>query len=554
MDTERDSLTDFNSSEGDIHTNAIEADGSEVIYNAAGSITATDVTAENGADISLTAGTDIETETILADASGVTYDAGGSITATDVTAENGADISLTAGTDIETETILADASGVTYDAGGSITATDVTAENGADITLTAGADVSTETILADASDVTYDADGGITTDRIDADNGSAIDFDADAAITVPELDLNDSTLDFLAGEDVTIDILEGANAETILRSENGNIFGEDAQSYIRLTGDSALTLSAGADIGKEDSRLIVDVPETLTVRIEQADNIHLDGVLLEGGAFEGERPIPDIRDGRGESGETLSGDFLADGGSETFQLLINTQGAEALTAWITGGMAREQWQALISAAALSGQIAQGGIAPATLEALLADGETLTVEDIRQMLLDEEHEALGQLLAQVLPATQVDPDTPDRNAVVSDELAAAWLESAIAAGQVEGLADALSSLMTQEEILAILEQAWEQAGYEDVSTPEPEDPDARALNISIGASHGETHMWNEGDINITQDEGDFTAADVHSERGDISIRTENGDILGAQSDTPNLYGENIETFGLRLHRQ
>ena len=504
VDTERDSLTDLDSSEGDIHTNAIEADGSEVIYNAAGSITATDVTAENGADIS-----------------------------------------LTAGTDIETETILADASGVTYDAGGSITATDVTAENGADITLTAGADIGTETILADASDVTYDADGGITTDRIDADNGSAIDFDAGAAITVPELDLNDSTLDFLAGEDVTIDILEGANAETILRSENGNIFGEDAQSYIRLTGDSALTLSAGADIGKEDSRLIVDVPETLTVRIEQADNIHLDGVLLEGGAFEGERPIPDIRDGRGESGETLSGDFLADGGSETFHLLINTQGAEALTAWITGGMAREQWQTLISAAALSGQIAQGGIAPATLEALLADGETLTVEDIRQMLLDEEHEALGQLLAQVLPATQVDPDTQIETPVVSDELAAAWLESAIAAGQVEGLADALSSLMTQEEILAILEQAWEQAGYEDVSTPEPEDPDARALNISIGASHGETHMWNEGDINITQDEGDFTAADVHSERGDISIRTENGDILGAQSDTPNLYGENIE---------
>ena len=70
-------------------------------------------------------------------------------------------------------------------------------------------------------------------------------------------------------------------------------------------------------------------------------------------------------------------------------------------------------------------------------------------------------------------------------------------------------------MTQEEILAILEQAWAQAGYEDVSTPEPEDPDARALTISIGASHGETHMRNEGDINTTQDEGDFTAADVHS---------------------------------------
>ena len=463
VDTERDSLTDLDSSEGDIHTDAIEADGSEVIYNAAGSITATDVTAENGADIS----------------------------------------------------------------------------------LAAGADIGTETILADASGVTYDAAGGITTDRIDADNGSAIDFDAGAAITVPELDLNDSTLDFLAGEDVTIDILEGANAETILRSENGNIFGEDAQSYIRLTGDSALTLSAGADIGKEDSRLIVDVPETLTVRIEQADNIHLDGVLLEGGAFEGERPIPDIRDGRDENGDTVTGDFLADGGSETFEFLLEKQGAEALTEWILAGMTREAWQALISAEALGGQIAQGAIAQATLETLLVDGASITAEDIQQLLRDEAYGQLGQMLADALPKTALDPVTQEETPLVPDELAASWLQGAIGGGQVEGLADVLSGLMTQEEILAMIGQAWAQAGYGDVATPEPEDPPARALNISIGESIGEAHLWNEGDLNVTQDTGNFTAADVRSERGDVRLTAKGGDILGTQGNTPNVHGWDIE---------
>ena len=146
VDTERDSLTDFNSSEGDIHTNAIKADGSEVIYNAAGSITATDVIAENGADVDLIAGTDIDTDAIDANASSVTYDAEGGITADEVTAKNGADVDLIAGTDIDTDTIDANASSVTYDAEGGITADEVTAKNGADVDLIAGTDIDTDTI------------------------------------------------------------------------------------------------------------------------------------------------------------------------------------------------------------------------------------------------------------------------------------------------------------------------------------------------------------------------------------------------------------------------
>ena len=453
---------------------------------------------------------------------------------------------LIAGTDIDTDAIDANASSVTYDAEGGITADEVTAENGADVDLIAGTDIDTDAIDANASSVTYDAEGSVTTDRIDADNGSTIDFDAGAAITVPETDLNDSTLDFLAGKDVTFDIIEGANSDVLLRSEEGNVFGVDAESYIRLGGDdSSLTFSAGLDIGKDESRVIVDVPETLTVRIETAENIYMDGVVLEGGAFEGKRPVPDIHDGRGENGETLSGDFLADGGSEKLDFLLENQTAEELTDWITADMAREEWQTLISVEALASQIEQGTIAQATLEALLVDGVDVTYQDVWQMLLDKDYDGLGQMLADTLPKTQIDPVTQQEVQIVSDELATAWLQEAIAGKQVDNLAEVLGGLMTQEEILDLIEQAWEQAGYEDVAEPEPEDPPARELNVSIGESTGETHMWNEGDIHITQDQGDFTAADVHSERGDVSIETKNGDILGAQSDTPNVYGREID---------
>ena len=462
-----------------------------------------------------------------------------------MTAENGSTVDLTAGTDIESDTIKADASEVTYDADGGITATEVTAENGSTVDLTAGTGIESDTIEADASDIIYDAGGDISVDRIDADNVSTVDFDADAAITVPEADINDSTLDFLAGTDVTINMIEGVNADVFLRSTDGNVFGEDAESYVRLEGESALTFSAGEDIGKTDSRLIVDVPETLTVRIELADDIHLDGVDLDGEAFAGKRPATDIRDGRTEDGEMASGDFLADGGSESLEILIEHQTAEELTDWITTDLAREAWQTLISGEALASQIEEGTISPATLEALLADGETVTIEQIRQLLADAEYVQLGDMLAAAIPVKQLDPETQEETSLVSDELASAWLLEAIADRKVEDLADVLAGLLTQEEILEILEQAWAEAGYEDVATPEPEDPEARALNISIGESFGETHMWNEGDINITQDTGNFTAADVHSERNDVSITAKNGDILGAQSDTPNVYGREID---------
>ena len=78
---------------------------------------------------------------------------------------------------------------------------------------------------------------------------------------------------------------------------------------------------------------------------------------------------------------------------------------------------------------------------------------------------------------------------------------------------------------------------------------PDDPPARALNLSIGTSTGAAHIWNEGDIIIVQDLGDFTAADVHSERGDAFITSSAGAILGAESDTPNVHARRIDLFAV-----
>ncbi|MGE4277727.1 MAG: S-layer homology domain-containing protein, partial [Lawsonibacter sp.] len=74
-------------------------------------------------------------------------------------------------------------------------------------------------------------------------------------------------------------------------------------------------------------------------------------------------------------------------------------------------------------------------------------------------------------------------------------------------------------MTQEEKLALLDLAWDLAHY-----PQPRDDTTppRDLNLHIGQSTGESYLLNTGDIHVTQDTGTFTAAEVVSTHGDVTI--------------------------------
>ena len=148
---------------------------------------------------------------------------------------------------------------------------------------------------------------------------------ADGAIAADAVDANGSEIMLTAGQNLTFDMIEGTDSDVALRSASGSILTEDAEGYIRLFEGSALTLAAGADIGRSDARLMIDVPETLTVRIETVTNLYLDGVELEGDAFEGKRPEEDIGSGRNENGMTVSGDWMLDAGTETVSPVLAYQ-------------------------------------------------------------------------------------------------------------------------------------------------------------------------------------------------------------------------------------
>jgi len=535
--------------DGDIVSTSVTLTDSKLIGGAGGTIMMTTVRATEGSEVSLTAVQHIMASSVSANDSKVTGSAGGSITVTlAIDAAADSEVTLTADGGISIASISADGgSTVEGHADMSISAQAVDARAGSTVKMEAKGDIDSAAVFADDSDILFDSGADISVGRIDADNKSLLDFDADGSITAYEADLNGSTLDFLAGRDILFDIIEGDSSTVALRSRDGNIFTKDAGSYIRLRGASALTLSAGGDIGRSGARLIADVPENIIVRIEKVANLHLDGVALTGGAFDGARPSADIRSGRAEGGKALSGDWLGAAGIEALNPAIANQTPEQIAAWIASLMARSRWESMITADALSSQIGLNAIAPNTLKALLVDGVTFTDAALNQMLLAKDYATLGTMLSAVLPATQPDPITGLPVPRVADEVALKWLEGAIADDKVADLAGTLSALLTQDEILALIEAAWVIADYAGHSVPAMDDPAARALNLSIGTSTGAAHIWNEGDIAIVQDHGDFTAADVRSERGDADIRASEGSIFGAESDAPNVQARRIKLF-------
>ena len=375
-------------------------------------------------------------------------------------------------------------------------------------------------------------------------NDSELNLTAGEEIAVPVMELNRSTLDARAGQDLTFDVIEGVDSNVALRSTGGSVVTGSAEGYIRLNEGSTLTLAAGADIGKPDAHLMIDVPETLTVRIENVTNLYLDGVQLEGGAFEGKRPQEDIRGGRNEEGEIVTGDWILGAGMETVKPMLENQTPEELAAWIAACMAREQWQTLITGEALGKQVEAGLITLDTLQGILVNDTDFPIEALHMLVQAGEYAKLGAMLADALTGTMPDPEHPDGIPVVSDEVAMAWLAGAIGQNDVENLGDTLTSILTQEEILALIEAAWDLTDFAGKSESKPADAVARALNLSIGVSTGVSAIWNDGDLNITQDEGNFTAAEIRSERGDVTLAVNGGDLLGVQDETVDVSGRQL----------
>ena len=93
-------------------------------------------------------------------------------------------------------------------------------------------------------------------------------------------------------------------------------------------------------------------------------------------------------------------------------------------------------------------------------------------------------------------------------------------------------------LTEAQKQALIEAAWALAKY-----PEPKDngEQFRVLVLNIGESTGSSNISNLGDIVITQQTGIFTAEEIFSRYGDVSIT--GPEITGVDNKT-NVTGEDI----------
>ena len=90
---------------------------------------------------------------------------------------------------------------------------------------------------------------------------------------------------------------------------------------------------------------------------------------------------------------------------------------------------------------------------------------------------------------------------------------------------------LGSLLTDEEIDKLYREAA------NIDSPEDDpyiDTDPRDFNVHIGESTGTTDIYNDGSINIVQDNGDLTAKSIVSEREDVVIEVKDGSILAGDN--------------------
>ena len=93
-------------------------------------------------------------------------------------------------------------------------------------------------------------------------------------------------------------------------------------------------------------------------------------------------------------------------------------------------------------------------------------------------------------------------------------------------------------LTESQKQELIEAAWALADY-----PEPADnsDQYRVLIINIGKSTGKSSISNLGDIIVTQQNGTFTAENVFSRYGDVSVTSP--DIAGVEGRT-NVTGDHI----------
>ena len=518
----------------------------------AGSITSGGSASFINDDTAFTAGIGIGIgDTLTSVDSMQTWDAiAGSITTGGITSFSGDTTAFTAGRDIIIAGLFtSNNSTLTWHAAaGNLTTGDLSAA-WSTILLDAGGNallgqgIVAETLITLVSGGTLD-----TSDFTALD--SQLTFTSGGTATFGILDLNDSDFIVLTtgtGADIFFRLMEAADTQVRLTSAS-NIKTLDTKGYIwfRDEGtarDDNIILSAGGDIGSKDRMIILDLPQTETLRILQVKNYYLDAHILDNVRL-ARSIVPAVYGiGRDASGNWITGEFLADAGTQTLYGAL--PGADYL-AWIAGDMTREQWMAqLLDQGTLAAMIANGVITRDDLSALLVSRGIIS--RYRLTLWLRTPEGIAQLAAKLQPEMTKSYYSSRAGTTVyrvNDSLLANWAANAIDRSLINttALSSALLAVIDKGQVETLMSASWNTANYNAYPTPAllPE----RALFISIGIASKLAYVRNLGDITITQDFGTINAAAVLSARGDVSLDSLTGDIQGSRVEAVNVQGTNL----------
>ncbi|MBR3587110.1 MAG: hypothetical protein IKO00_13900, partial [Oscillospiraceae bacterium] len=197
---------------------------------------------------------------------------------------------------------------------------------------------------------------------------------------------------------------------------------------------------------------------------------------------------------------------------------------------------------------------------------LADGDTLTDDEVAAVLTNyspdstKEESWKNAQIAAILKTTDelsqpIGADalwTALKESNSEDEKLAiltALLDLQTADGStvkpVTDLSGLLNSLLTEEEMAQLMEQAIAASEIPAEAAGGYTDPEPKPIHVAIGESTGRTNLYNDGDIDITvTGPSDLTAELIRSERGDVSVDVQDGSILTTGDGKENILGADV----------
>jgi hemolysin-type calcium-binding region len=417
------------------------------------------------------------------------------------------------------------------------------------------------------------------------------------SVTLTKLRTWQTTTDFQAGADMRFDDWMSAESKNTVsvggtfgvRTQGGTSFetyeqGYGNRAFVKYADtdnntNALFSLSAGS-VGTKDNWLVVDIPAELTMKLPKVGDLYVDVLELIVAQEQSMKPIwmtqddllldgycittrdnPKVNEFPGRDPETgkegLVGDYLKNISTETAETTFKLpESADLAHRFTAGGRNLEDIldgvavKSMIGAE-LDSKALAGILGDQKREELLQNLGMLNglSQEQKQSLLNPNHAeaTMKAILQQGSGAVDaIYTALKTTNAEEQQKFLAQLLD--IQTGgktdkqPIENLDRLIGELLTDEEWEELFQKAIRE--HETPTSQDTGETEPRAFHGEIGVSTGVTTLYNDGDIHlVVTGTSDLTAENIKSERGDVYLDVQSGNILAA-GDGPHITGENI----------